>query len=1519
MKKLQSIFGIIFAAVLVLSLFTATLPVSASPGENEFENISLPNLAEDTEVGPLAITPDGIMFMAVFSEDDNTWDIVKSTDGGFTWKNTALTGLEDGDGDILSPSNLGAVDETPTDIVISPNWANDESLYVALLNGDIYRLEEGGASFTLLKSIVDSSGRTLASEYLATHNGFLFDIDVWFDGANNWVLAATSIDVLVLKDALFEDWRDQEMVTGSDIAAVVKAAFSPDFAESELIWAVASDDGTVSGDLIVTSTVSPGQWGMEVNDVALVPTEAPSVPYTAFVDLKFPEDYTSDSPVLYVSAAEHDLFVPITTGGNLFKVLGGYGATASEAIPLFDAGDKSIGSFVLSGNTIVACENWGMGTVWVSEDGGSSFTEAYLNPGDKYASWCRVFASPSFETDATLYYTCADFGSHDSALSRSTDGGVTWHQIAMIDTEIHDIEDLAFSPITASQPAMMITDTINWGDSESLWLTADITAENPQWIRVGTGYAYGVRDIDAIEYALDGSCVMFFEDGRNGDPDRIFKSTDNGMTFNLWRTLPDALDDVNDWVIPSGTTVYIAGDDGLFITESFGPVTMNPINSEIEGSYEQIESIDMFDGVIALGDTYGNVYVSTDDGANFTSVNIGTDNVYVAYGPDGTLYAATDDEPVCTVTLKDDGTFSVEDVEDSFDNIVDTKDYDGIWVSPDNTLYVLSEDEIITNATYGTATCSGTINVESESFVPNPNATGSVTFNADSVTVSGTVTVTGDSTTTSIGFSTAVVTLTSGNFVSGENVTYSGSLIYTQATNLIAGTVTVTGNSSGATGTFAASFNANPGNYTDGGNYTVFSTGPNTITVMASTSSGQVTYTDEFSTSRTSSISARTITVTSGNFVQGENVSISGNLTFTFVSGSLSGTVNAHGATSGASGTVYISIPSPFGAYVNGGTYPITSSSGFTANLYITSAGSLYVIDDITTETLSVSAGVGLINGTFASGAASLSENLTYSSGTDAFGGNLSVTAGSPPSGTTSLLNIDASVLTGYYTNGASYTVTDTGSTAVTVHPASVTETISLSDVTINVSTGYFTLGETVTVSGNVTTDSDVNAGTLNVTGANGTGTITYPAQALAHYSVNNGTYAASGTATISGILDTATLTLVSGTNMNVTNGSFETNGASLDVDASVLVATSSTIMEGVIYVSQGANTAEIPVTLFGSGFVKDHPYAITGDTLTVSVPATSGSYDYENRLYRLLIGEKHSTWEGVPMGDTDDYTIFLRGTMGSNILWVVLYDYSADKDTIIAFRDTLSGMTAATSPANGARVTGKTSATLSWDAVSGAEEYELFWMASSGSMATDKVVVSGLEDTSYNLTGLDDNTEYTWGIRVTAPYYGRCSELMTFTTSDAVSAPVTPPSLVPANGAYSVPVKGPAFAWEGVSNLDGYTWQISTDPLFSTTVAEASITTSYYVYTDSLEHSTAYYWRVRAYSDAGGVSEWVTSTFTTAKAPADTIVVENTSPPTITIERPEKPIPSYIWAVVAIGIALITSIIVLLVRTRRV
>ena len=181
----------------------------------------------------------------------------------------------------------------------------------------------------------------------------------------------------------------------------------------------------------------------------------------------------------------------------------------------------------------------------------------------------------------------------------------------------------------------------------------------------------------------------------------------------------------------------------------------------------------------------------------------------------------------------------------------------------------------------------------------------------------------------------------------------------------------------------------------------------------------------------------------------------------------------------------------------------------------------------------------------------------------------------------------------------------------------------------------------------------------------------------------------------------------------------------------------------------------------------------------------------------------------------------------------------------------------------------------LSWNASSGAETYTL-QVSKNSNMSSPVVNQSGITGTSYQVTGLENGTQYYWRVRaVNAGGTSNWSSTWNFTT--IVSPPSTPVLSSPSNGATGVSLP-PTLSWNTSTGAESYTVQISKNSNMSSPVVNQSGITGTSFQVTGLENDTQYYWRVRAVN-AGGTSDWsATWNFTTIVAPPSAPVLSSPS-----------------------------------------
>jgi photosystem II stability/assembly factor-like uncharacterized protein len=161
----------------------------------------------------------------------------------------------------------------------------------------------------------------------------------------------------------------------------------------------------------------------------------------------------------------------------------------------------------------------------------------------------------------------------------------------------------------------------------------------------------------------------------------------------------------------------------------------------------------------------------------------------------------------------------------------------------------------------------------------------------------------------------------------------------------------------------------------------------------------------------------------------------------------------------------------------------------------------------------------------------------------------------------------------------------------------------------------------------------------------------------------------------------------------------------------------------------------------------------------------------------------------------------------------------------------------------------------LYWESMSNALSYRL--QVSRYSSFTSPIVdESSIIDTSYSLSGLDEDKLYFW--RVGVEYE---DEIFIWSSSYSFATIETPPSAPslysPDNGAEDVD-RITTLSWSEIFKADTYHVQVSERVDFATLVFEDSTLTKYNSFSEvgPLDELTTYYWRVRA-KNTGGISPY--------------------------------------------------------------
>ncbi len=582
------------------------LTASAEPDAGEWSRVDIPTegkyggwvLAPGSDIPNLSQAIDGTLY--AYRLEEASHHLMKSTDGGSTWSETGYEGGPIAD---IACSRLDA-----------------DTVY--LTDGShVYKSNDGGVSFYRIGDNISSALNT---------NEAITCLDVSYDSSGDPIIFIGTADsdsgqfgsAYYLAEAYFgAQWTDL-MAGNYDVYSI---AGSPDFDQSPRIIALVTDE---SHTYIISSNGAVGDWPqrlelLENHNHIFAATAASRICFPAYFD------------------GVYELFVGISAGGNgdVYQVNQGFAIDLgldADVVSLALAGE--VGHIrLLAGGTA--------GGVWYADygEGWSPSQKAPTGDGPVYVALALDFAHSGLSYAAT--------SGAESAFSVSRDGGATWNQSGLIDTEISDIIDLAPSPSYSQDNTLFM---LTSGSGQSLWHSSD---GGESWERL---YSSALADVDNIERVAlppqydESNQVVFIAGRSNGSP-AIWKSTDNGQSFTC-RIVPFPID---AWALADENSFFIAsfhGSSGLVyrtinggLSYSAGAVAgSQPLNSiALSPSYAS-------DGTMLVGSVDGCVYWSDDYGASFTMLGeplpeliagVVSNRVTAAFDPNfsdnNTVYAAS--------------------------------------------------------------------------------------------------------------------------------------------------------------------------------------------------------------------------------------------------------------------------------------------------------------------------------------------------------------------------------------------------------------------------------------------------------------------------------------------------------------------------------------------------------------------------------------------------------------------------------------------------------------------------------------------------------------------------------------------------------------------------------------------------------------------------------------------------------------------------------------------------------------
>ncbi len=682
------IFGAVMAVVLAVTLAGVGVvqnndPASADPGSLKWNEIPIPEEGMDggyvlwhgSDVGPIAVSPDGdTLFTAVVQASGN-WTMMESTDGGFNWRETGLADR------LVATGDTGDI----VDIAVSPEWEYQETVLVATTNY-IYTSDDGSISF---KSPIDIGGN-------------IHSLDAALDEYGNpTYLAGTDNGVYLKREGA--SWDEQ----GIGYSAL-DAAFSPTYADDGgysgfgLIAAVV----TGSSKTMVRFRVGDENWDASISDATLYDQTMGSgnVSFESnHACMDFPGSYNASAPILFVGVAG--------TGnqGDAYKIEGRGPVAVSLATDL-DVRDNSIfvktqtdiwsiavTDYADEATILVGTEALNTGItpkqhlVYVSTDWGESWKpeDTIYSKQPTGEEKANVVMAPSAQYVST--------SGAESALSASADDDMLyWNQRGLIDTAIVKINDVAPSPNYAADRNLIMATEPGIGSSvftASLWQTTDMGAT---WERIYCSTLIEQLTEHQCLFDMVKLCPNFPTDAgifvaqKDYSP-YIYRSNDGGISFQKEIT---ATENITAWEVINANNLFTGAASGSVRkceTSTGGDNWDDTVKSEITG---EVTSLVAGPGhALLAGDDNGRAYICENYNGEFSFDRVGTgpgdssDVIIVAFDND-----YTDNDIIYASCNPSGDIYRIEVGESSFwDNITEGGPATGI----DATGLVVTDDSIL--------------------------------------------------------------------------------------------------------------------------------------------------------------------------------------------------------------------------------------------------------------------------------------------------------------------------------------------------------------------------------------------------------------------------------------------------------------------------------------------------------------------------------------------------------------------------------------------------------------------------------------------------------------------------------------------------------------------------------------------------------------------------------------------------------------------------------------------------------
>jgi hypothetical protein len=606
-------------------------------------------------INMVAASPTG---SEIFGLDAANETLYSSTNGGASWSEVAVTGIV-----------------APIAFVVSPNFKTDNAMAIATQSG-VWISTNAGAGFTNISPNLGTPAETITSLALGYwfNTGNVLTALVGFSGA-----AATNIygsNVIDYTYGAF-GWAALKnaigATTGPQMNNVYGVAFSPAAITDGEIMAVYENTGV----LYISSDFGALGWNSSAypDNAIIGATGTPvTVALTAinYVKIATASDYVGNTGAS-IFVGTNGATTATANVDDVYRVSGranGPGSAVAEGL------DKSVTSLAVSGPIATATVLAGYGSATA---GGLSFTTtATASP----PSWSGSSGLGSFTISDGVSVAVA--GSMVVAGTQGTDGGIyvssnlgsSFQGVGALNcgaAAVLPVKLVSFTPASATTwfVTMANTDgeeyvfvTTNGGTS---WMR--IYAESP----VAPATSVNLMVSASTAYATDSTVVI--SDGSS----LLHESTNGGISFS---SVGSAATTVSSIFVINASNIFVGTTGGTYKVGSFA-------QGATDGTAVTSFALSPEDKTLAtflVGQSDGTVWQTTNNGGSFTEIGAAPGSVnalnpvtYVAYGTDGTIYAA-----------EGTGVFSWSTTAAAWSNLGPTLvSAKGLAVASNNVLYVM--------------------------------------------------------------------------------------------------------------------------------------------------------------------------------------------------------------------------------------------------------------------------------------------------------------------------------------------------------------------------------------------------------------------------------------------------------------------------------------------------------------------------------------------------------------------------------------------------------------------------------------------------------------------------------------------------------------------------------------------------------------------------------------------------------------------------------------------------------------